>query len=143
MTLRVLAIDDSLTIRTLLRQAVENAGFACATANDGRDGVEMFSKVDPDVVITDINMPRLDGFGVIEAIRSGSHNARVPILVLSTESGDALKTRARNAGATGWLVKPFEDLQLIAILRRVTGYSGPGNSDAGNSDADNSDPGRA
>lgn len=126
MTLRILAIDDSLTIRTLLRQTVENAGFACATANDGQDGVDMFTEVDPDVVITDINMPRLDGFGVIEAIRAGNHNARVPILVLSTESGEALKARARAAGATGWLVKPFEDLQLIAILRRVTGHSGPG-----------------
>ncbi|NPD16188.1 response regulator [Xinfangfangia sp. D13-10-4-6] len=126
MSLRVLAIDDSLTIRTLLRQAMENAGFDCATANDGADGVSMFAEVDPDVVITDINMPRLDGFGVIEAIRSGTHNSRVPILVLSTESGDALKARARAAGATGWLVKPFEDLQLIAVLRRVTGYSGSG-----------------
>ena len=126
MTLRVLAIDDSLTIRTLLRQTVENAGFACATANDGADGVEMFSEVDPDVVITDINMPRLDGFGFIEAVRSGSHNARVPILVRSTENGEAMKARARAAGATGWLVKPFEDLQLIAILRRVTGYTGSG-----------------
>ncbi|WP_283177786.1 response regulator [Gemmobacter sp. 24YEA27] len=131
MTLRILAIDDSLTIRTLLRQAVENAGFACATANDGKDGVDMFSEVDPDVVITDINMPRLDGFGVIEAIRTGTHNTRVPILVLSTESGEALKARARAAGATGWLVKPFEDLQLIAILRRVTGYAGPGHSERG------------
>ncbi|PTE13059.1 response regulator [Pseudogemmobacter blasticus] len=124
MTLRVLAIDDSRTIRNLLRRAMEEAGFACTTAEDGAAGVACFAEVDPDVVITDINMPRLDGFGVIDAIRSQSHNPTVPILVLTTESADALKARARQAGATGWIVKPFEDAAIVSVVRKVTGARG-------------------
>lgn len=73
------------------------------------------------MVITDLNMPRMDGFGVIQAIRSGKHNRQVPILVLTTESADELKSRARAAGATGWVVKPFEDQVLVSLVRRITG----------------------
>ncbi|WP_395540342.1 response regulator [Neotabrizicola sp. sgz301269] len=124
MTIRVLAIDDSRTIRNLVRKAMEDAGFDCTTADDGVDGVERFAEVDPDVVITDINMPRLDGFGVIDAIRGGETNRTVPILVLTTESADELKARARRAGATGWIVKPFEDTAIVSVVRRVTGARG-------------------
>lgn len=88
------------------------------------DGVERFAEVDPDVVITDINMPRLDGFGVIDAIRGGATNRTVPILVLTTESAEELKARARRAGATGWIVKPFEDTAIVSVVRRVTGARG-------------------
>ena len=121
MTIRVLAIDDSRTIRNLVRKAMEEAGFACTTADDGVQGVERFAEVEPDVVITDINMPRLDGFGVIDAIRGGGANRSVPILVLTTESAEELKARARQAGATGWIVKPFEDTAIVSVVRRVTG----------------------
>ncbi|WP_225029817.1 response regulator [Xinfangfangia pollutisoli] len=124
MTIRVLAIDDSRTIRNLVRKAMEDAGFACTTADDGVDGVERFAEIDPDVVITDINMPRMDGFGVIDAIRGGAQNRNVPILVLTTESADELKARARRAGATGWIVKPFEDTAIVSVVRRVTGARG-------------------
>ena len=121
MTLKVLAIDDSRTIRELLRVAMEGAGFDYTSACDGVEGVERFSEVVPDVVITDINMPNMDGYGVIEAIRGGDVESDVPILVLTTESGEKLKARARAAGATGWIVKPFDDAALIAVVRRVTG----------------------
>ena len=122
MTIKVLAIDDSRTIRNLVRKAMEDAGFTCTTADDGVQGVERFGEVEPDVVITDINMPRMDGFGVIDAIRSGtSANRTVPILVLTTESAEELKARARKAGATGWIVKPFEDTAIVSVVRRVTG----------------------
>ena len=121
MTLKVLAIDDSRTIRELLRVAMEGAGFDYTSACDGVEVVERFSEVVPDVVITDINMPNMDGYGVIEAIRGGDVESDVPILVLTTESGEKLKARARAAGATGWIVKPFDDAALIAVVRRVTG----------------------
>ncbi|KPP83739.1 MAG: two-component system, chemotaxis family, response regulator CheY [Rhodobacteraceae bacterium HLUCCA08] len=124
MTTRVLAIDDSRTIRDLLRLSLESAGFEYHCAEDGRIGVDMFAQVDPDVVITDINMPNLDGYGVIDELRRGPARTRVPILVLTTESSDALKARARDAGATGWIVKPFDDDSLISVLRRLTGYGG-------------------
>lgn len=117
----VLAIDDSRTIRELLSSKLKDAGFECVTAVDGRDGVEKFCDSRPDVVITDINMPNLDGFGVIEELRSDEIRSTAPILVLTTESSDEMKARAREAGATGWIVKPFDDVSLIAALRRVTG----------------------
>lgn len=121
MTLKVLAIDDSKTIRELLRTVMEEAGFDFTSAVDGVDGVERYAKVRPDVVITDINMPNMDGYGVIDAIRKGDIDNQVPILVLTTESGDKLKARAREAGATGWIVKPFDDVSLVSVIRRVTG----------------------
>lgn len=121
MTIKVLAIDDSRTIRHLLTASLTEAGFDVQTADDGVLGVEAFQDADADVVITDINMPNMDGFGVINSIRSGHVNNRVPILVLTTESGADLKARARDAGATGWIVKPFDDVSLISALKRVTG----------------------
>ncbi|MBF9031116.1 response regulator [Rhodobacterales bacterium HKCCE3408] len=118
----ILAIDDSFTIREMVSQTLRDAGFEVTTANDGQDGVEAFAGGRYDAVITDINMPRMDGFGVIETIRSGQGSpARVPILVLTTESGPKLKDRARKAGATGWIVKPFDDEALVSVLNRVTG----------------------
>ncbi|WP_210528183.1 response regulator [Rubellimicrobium arenae] len=119
--LSVLAIDDSRTIRELVRRALENAGMNVTTADDGLDGVSSFGESAFDAVITDINMPNLDGFGVIEAIRSGQRNTRVPILVLTTETGPELRARARDAGATGWLTKPFDGAVLVRTLKRVTG----------------------
>ena len=123
MKIRVLAIDDSRTIRDLLRMSLEAAGFQFECANDGVDGVAKFKDVQPDVVITDINMPRMDGFEVIKELRSGSAATRIPILVLTTESSPELKSRARDAGATGWIVKPFEDAALVSVLKRVTGHA--------------------
>jgi two-component system, chemotaxis family, chemotaxis protein CheY len=121
MTIRVLAIDDSRTIRTMVQKAMVEAGFECVLADDGEQGVARFRENPPDVVITDINMPGLDGYGVIAAIRSGDVHRRVPILVLTTESAPHLKARAREAGATGWIIKPFEDEALVSVVRRVTG----------------------
>ncbi|MBQ1203452.1 MAG: response regulator [Loktanella sp.] len=121
MATRILAIDDSRTIRTLLTQTLQNAGFEVSTAVDGVEGVQKFRDEHTDLVITDVNMPNKDGFGVIADIRGGAKNAAVPVLVLTTESGSDLKERARKAGATGWIVKPFEDEALIAVIRRLTG----------------------
>ena len=121
MTIKVLAIDDSRTIRSLVQKVMQEAGFTCVCADDGVQGVAMFAEERPDVVITDINMPNLDGYGVISQIRGGAVNRAVPILVLTTESADHLKARAREAGATGWIVKPFDDAAIISVVRRVTG----------------------
>ncbi|MEM7074456.1 MAG: response regulator [Pseudomonadota bacterium] len=122
MKTKVLAIDDSKTIRVLLQATLQDAGFDVVTADDGLEGVAKFAEHDPDVVITDINMPNLDGFGVIETLRGEGVNATVPILVLTTESSAEQKARARDGGATGWIVKPFDDASLIGVLRRVTGH---------------------
>jgi two-component system chemotaxis response regulator CheY len=121
MSAHILAIDDSRTIRTLLSMALEKAGFTVTTAVDGVDGVEKFQQMHADLVITDVNMPNKDGFGVITDIRNSDTNRAVPVLVLTTESGAALKEKARNAGATGWIVKPFDDASLVAVIKRLTG----------------------
>ncbi len=121
MTIRILAIDDSPTIRALVAMALRGAGFEVVLASDGVSGIESLQEAQPDLIITDINMPRMDGFGVIEAVRADDRYSDVPILVLTTESGADLKARARRAGATGWIVKPFKDAKLIAIINRVLG----------------------
>ncbi|MEL6792832.1 MAG: response regulator, partial [Pseudomonadota bacterium] len=88
-------------------------------AVDGVDGLEALQRREPNVVITDINMPRMDGFGFIEAVRNGDVARRVPILALTTESAPELRQRARDAGATGWIVKPFDPEKLAGVIRRV------------------------
>ncbi len=120
--LTILAIDDSRTIREMLRETLRNAGFDVHVAVDGLDGLEKLREVAPDVIITDINMPRMDGFGVIEAVRAGNSHAALPILVLTTESAADLKERARKSGATGWIVKPFDDAKLVSAIKRIAGH---------------------
>lgn len=122
MTIRILAIDDSPTMRGLVATALSPGCFDLHLAEDGIAGLDLLPKADPHLVITDINMPRLDGFGVIEAVRASPSHASVPILVLTTESGADLKDRARRAGATGWIVKPFDDSRLVQTIHRVLGF---------------------
>jgi len=118
-TKTILTVDDSASMRMLLKATLTAQGFHIETANDGEHGFERFQEVTPDLLITDINMPKLDGFGLIEAVR-GIHGFRgTPILVLSTEFSDEKKARARTAGATGWITKPFNADKLGAAIRRV------------------------
>lgn len=119
MTLKILAVDDSRTMRDMVRAALTSAGFDVHTADDGVHGLEVLSEVHPNVIITDINMPRLDGFGFIEQVRAQDAYKGVPILTLTTESAPELKQRARDAGATGWVVKPFDKEKLVNVIKRV------------------------
>ncbi len=119
MTKTVLTIDDSRTMRDMLYMALVDAGYRVIQAVDGIDGLETLSAEGADVVITDINMPRLDGFGFIEGMRADPANRSIPVLVLTTESDAAKKQRAREAGATGWIVKPFDPAKLVDAVRRV------------------------
>lgn len=119
MTKTILTIDDSRTMRDVLRMALIDAGFDVMQAVDGVNGLEVLAERRPDVVITDINMPKMDGFGFIEAVRRDGQYKNLPILVLTTESDDAKKARARDAGATGWIVKPFDPAKLVAAIKRV------------------------
>ncbi len=114
----ILAVDDSLTIRELINFELSNAGFNVVLAEDGLEGLDRLERVRPDVIITDVNMPRLDGLSFIERARAGLARA-TPILVLTTESDPALKARAKAAGATGWIVKPFNPVQLVEAVQRV------------------------
>ena len=121
MTLEVLAVDDSRTMRNMIRMALNSDDFEVHTADDGVHGLEVLDGLAPDAIITNINMPRMDGFGFIDAVRQQDKHKATPILVLTTESADELKSRARSAGATGWIVKPFDPVKLIKVLHMVAG----------------------
>ena len=119
MTKTVLTVDDSRTMRDMLMLALKDAGYRVVQAEDGVHGLEVLQAESPDIVITDINMPRMDGFGFIEGMRADPANRSIPVLVLTTESDAAKKQRAREAGATGWIVKPFDPAKLVDAVRRV------------------------
>ena len=116
----VLTVDDSRTMRDMLNLALVEAGYRVTQAVDGMHALEMLrGEETPHVIVTDLNMPKLDGFGFIEAVRKEARYRGIPILVLTTESDAAKKARARQAGATGWIVKPFDPAKLVEAIRRV------------------------
>ncbi len=120
--MQVLAVDDSRTMRDMVRLTLSSEGIGAHLAEDGIHGLEVLEDMTPpDAIITDINMPRLDGFGFIDAVRSQEKFKGIPILVLTTESADEMKARARAAGATGWIIKPFDPVKLVKALKMVAG----------------------
>lgn len=119
MAKRILTIDDSKTIRDMLRLTLLDAGFEVLQAVDGQDGIEVLAKEPVDLVITDINMPKMDGYGVIRHMRENAAFKSMPVLVLTTESEVEKRNLAREAGATGWMVKPFDPDRLIATINKV------------------------
>jgi len=119
MAKRILTIDDSKTIRDMLRFTLADAGFEVLQAVDGQDGLDVLGKEQVDVVITDINMPKMDGYEVIRRMRNDEAHKSTPILVLTTESEVDKRDIARQAGATGWMVKPFDPDRLIATINKV------------------------
>ena len=119
MEMPILTVDDSRTMREMLRMVLTEAGYRVMQAEDGQHGLEVLQQEMPRVIVTDINMPRMDGFDFIKAVRSEKLYRAIPILVLTTESDAAKKLRAKEAGATGWIVKPFDPSKLIAAVQRV------------------------
>jgi two-component system chemotaxis response regulator CheY len=116
---RILTIDDSKTIRDMLNLTLSEAGYEVLQAVDGEDGIDMLAKERVDLVITDINMPKMDGYGVIRHMRDKAEHKCTPVLVLTTESETEKRNLARDAGATGWMVKPFDPERLIATINKV------------------------
>lgn len=120
MSTTILTVDDLRTMRDMLRLALSEAGYRVIQAEDGVHGLEVLKSGEaPQVIVTDINMPRMDGFGFIENVRRDDAYRGIPILVLTTESDADKKERARRAGATGWIVKPFNPEKLVDAIRRV------------------------
>ncbi|MEA2825173.1 MAG: two-component system, chemotaxis family, chemotaxis protein CheY [Alphaproteobacteria bacterium] len=116
----ILTVDDSATIRELLLSELSCLGYRVTQAEDGIDGLEMLSVEQPDLIITDITMPRMDGIRFIQNVRGDERYKATPILVLTTESDPDIKDRAKRAGATGWIVKPFDPQKLAEAIRKVT-----------------------
>jgi two-component system chemotaxis response regulator CheY len=117
---RVLTIDDSKTIRQMLLLTLQGAGFEVVQAEDGEEGVALLAREPIDFVITDINMPRMDGYGVLRRMRADPQHRATPVLVLTTENEPGNKELARDLGASGWIVKPFDPERLVAAIHAVT-----------------------
>ena len=115
----VLVVDDSDATRKFVAFALRTMGYRVITAQDGLEALEKLLRDHVDLVITDLNMPRMDGISLIEEVRGTTNNNRVPILMLTTESQTSFKEKARNAGATGWIVKPFVADNLLAVINKV------------------------
>jgi two-component system, chemotaxis family, chemotaxis protein CheY len=120
MSKRILTIDDSKTMRDMLLLTLTDAGFEVLQGVDGQDGLDVLGEQRVDVVITDINMPKMDGYEVIRQLRQNPRHKTTPILVLTTESDTEKRNLARNAGATGWMVKPFDPEGLVAVINKVS-----------------------
>lgn len=115
----ILAVDDSASMRQMVRFTLEGAGYQVVQASDGVEALEIAKKSVADLVLTDINMPRMDGISLVRELRAMESYKFVPMLVLTTESGSDTKLRGKEAGATGWIVKPFNPEQLLATIARV------------------------
>ena len=118
---QILTIDDSATMRQLLSTSLKDAGHQVVLANDGVQGLAVAQTCSPALVITDINMPKMDGLTLIKKLRALPAYRRIPIIVLTTEIDGKKKQIAKSAGATGWITKPFDPPKLLAAIRRVLG----------------------
>lgn len=115
----ILSVDDSASIRQAVKIALGTAGFEVTGACDGADGLKQAGAGSFDLIITDLNMPNMDGLSMIRALRKLPAYAGVPILFLTTENVDSAKREAKAAGATGWITKPFAADQLVRIVQKV------------------------
>lgn len=115
----ILAVDDSASMRQMVSFTLKNAGFQVTEAVDGQDAWEKASSRDFSLVLTDQNMPRMDGISLTRKLRDNPKFRNTPILILTTESSDQMKQAGRNAGATGWLVKPFDPTKLLEVIKKV------------------------
>jgi two-component system, chemotaxis family, chemotaxis protein CheY len=117
----ILTVDDSASLRQMVRMTLSGAGYGVVEAEDGVDGLAKANARTVDMVVTDLNMPRMNGLGLIKELRKLPAYRGVPILFLTTESDAGIKAQAKAAGATGWITKPFQQEQLLSVVRKVLG----------------------
>lgn len=119
MAKRIMTVDDSATIRQMVGFTLRDAGYEVIEAIDGADALLRLENQQVDMLITDLNMPNLDGVGLIREVRRDPTNRFIPIIMLTTESSDGKKLEGKAAGASGWIVKPFKPEQLLGVVRMV------------------------
>lgn len=117
----IMTVDDSASVRQMVSFTLRDAGYEVLEAVDGQDAVNRLNGTSVNMVITDLNMPNLDGIGLIRALRAIAAFKFIPIVMLTTESQDTRKQEGKAAGATGWIVKPFKPEQLLAVVKKVLG----------------------
>jgi two-component system chemotaxis response regulator CheY len=115
----ILAVDDSASLRQMVAFTLKGAGYDVVEACDGVDGLNKAKGKTVDLVLTDQNMPNMDGLTLVRSLRQMGDYKSVPILLLTTESSDSMKAQGRAAGATGWLVKPFDPATLLEVVQKV------------------------
>jgi two-component system chemotaxis response regulator CheY len=115
----ILAVDDSASMRQMVSFTLKGAGYHVIEACDGQEAYEKAMTQSVDLVLTDQNMPRMDGVTLVKNLRGLPSYTSTPILILTTESSDEMKSKGRAAGATGWLVKPFDPIKLLEVIRKV------------------------
>ncbi len=116
---RILTVDDSKTMRDMVSFTLKSAGFDVVEAEDGAKALDLLAGTAVDVIITDINMPNMDGVTLVQRLRAQQRFKATPILILTTEGGADKKAQGRSAGATGWIVKPFAPEKLLQVLNKV------------------------
>ncbi len=116
---KILIVDDSVSMRQMVSFTLKDNGFDVTEADNGKNGLSKATASNFDLIISDINMPEMDGIAMLKEIRSSGKNKYVPVLLLTTESGMDKKAEGKAAGATGWLVKPFNPDTLIATVKKV------------------------
>lgn len=121
MAKKILAVDDSGSLRQMVVFSLKAAGYQVAEAVDGQDGLDKAKAGAYDLILTDQNMPRMDGLTLIRSLRSLPSYQSVPILMLTTEASAEMKAKGRAAGANGWLVKPFDPQRLVEVVKKVIG----------------------
>jgi two-component system, chemotaxis family, chemotaxis protein CheY len=119
MSKTILAVDDSKTMRDMVSFTLKGAGYTVEEAVDGKDGLSKAGGKSYSLVITDINMPNMDGIALIKELRKIGAYKSTPILVLTTESEESKRTAGKDAGATGWIVKPFNPEKLVQVVQKV------------------------
>ncbi len=121
MSKTIMTVDDSASVRQMVSFTLRDAGYEVIEASDGMDALAKLNNQSPAMVITDLNMPNLDGIGLIRELRAKPACKFIPIVMLTTESQAEKKQEGRSAGATGWIVKPFKPDQLLAVVKKVLG----------------------
>ena len=116
----ILTVDDSSVMRDMLKVALTDGGFDVVQAENGARALELLGEVTPDAIVTDINMPGMSGYELIAAVRAVPATRAIPVIVLTTAFALEKTTRARDAGASGWLLKPFNPEKLVDAMRRAT-----------------------
>ncbi|TWJ26461.1 response regulator [Geobacter argillaceus] len=117
----IMTADDSASVRQMVSFTLKQHGYDVVEAVDGKDALQKLQGQKVDMLITDLNMPNLDGIGLIKGARALPACRFIPIVMLTTESQDTRKQEGKAAGATGWIVKPFQPDQLIAVVKKVLG----------------------
>jgi two-component system, chemotaxis family, chemotaxis protein CheY len=121
MSKRIMTVDDSASVRQMVTFTLKGAGYDVIEAVDGKDALSKLNGSPIHMIVTDLNMPNLDGIGLIRQVRANPSHKFVPIIMLTTESQETKKLEGRSAGATGWIVKPFKPEQLLNVVKKVLG----------------------